>query len=164
MDLDLSRVRRPEWIVGAGGVVLLASMFVLSWYQLTQGAGPPGGKIFIKTSVSGWSGLTHLRWLVLLTVLAAFALVLLQAGRRAPALPVGAAVAVTIIAAVTLVWLVYRVLISAPGGRQAGAFVGLLSTCAIVYGGYESMRREGIAARDQPQDVPTVTLEDDPRS
>jgi hypothetical protein len=161
MGLDGSRLRRPEWIVGAGGVVLLASMFALSWFEETQEAGP-GSRIFIKTSVSGWHGLGHLRWLVVITVLAAFGLVLLQASRRAPALPIGAAIAVTIVAAVTVVWLLYRVLISAPGDRQAGAFVGLISACAIVYGGYESMRKEGIAPQDQPQEIPTVPLEEKP--
>ena len=40
MDFDPSRLRRGEWIVGAGAVVLLASMFVLQWYGVSGQLGP----------------------------------------------------------------------------------------------------------------------------
>ena len=121
-------------------------------------------QLFVKTSVDGWHGLHHARWLVVLTLLAAFALVVLQASRPAPALPISAAVAVTILGALTVLWLIFRVLVSAPGDQKLGAYIGLISACVIVYGGYESMRKEGIASRDEPKEIPTVTLEQEPGS
>jgi uncharacterized membrane protein len=144
MQLQLKRLRWPEWVVGVGGLVLLASMVLLPWY---------------KRSVDGWDGLRHAHWLVLLTVLLALALYLFQAGRRAPAIPVTLSVFAAIGGGLASVWLIYRVLISPPGGSsEVGAFVGLLSALAIVYGGYASMRMEGIAASDAPAEIPTVRL------
>jgi hypothetical protein len=159
MGLDSARLRRPEWIVGAGGVVLLASMLLLPWYQLTQSSPPPGPRYFVTSSVDGWNGLSHARWLILATVLAAFALVFFQASRRAPALPATLSLLTGALGGLTVLWLIYRVLISPPGGdRKAGAILGLLSACAIAYGGYGSLRQEGITPADGPSEIPTIGL------
>jgi hypothetical protein len=55
------------------------------------------------------------------------------------------------------------VLINEPGSdavveQKAGAFVGLASAIAIVIGGYLSMRDEGVADKDGPGDIETVSL------
>jgi len=145
MDFDLSRLRRGEWIAGTSALVLLACLLLLQWYG----------------SLNGWHGLTHLRWLVLLTILAALALVYSQASRRAPAIPVTMSMIVTVLAGVDAIALVYRVLIDPPGGASsahAGAYLGLVSALALAYGGYRSMRTEGIAERDQVDAIETVSL------
>ncbi len=46
--------------------------------------------------------------------------------------------------------------ISPPAHEQAGAFLGLLSAIGLAYGGFLSMREEGIAARDAPREIPVV--------
>jgi uncharacterized membrane protein len=159
MGFDSSRLRWPERIVGAGGLVLLASMLLLPWYTLTQGSPPPGPRYFVTTSVDGWNGLSHGHWLILATILLAFALVFFQATRRAPAIPVVLSVLTPMLGSVTVLWLIYRVLISPPGGeRKAGAIIGLLSACVIVYGGYSSLRRDGIAPADGPSEIPTIRV------
>jgi membrane-associated HD superfamily phosphohydrolase len=151
VDFDPARLRRGEVIVGAGAIVLLASMFVLKWY------GSGGG------SVTGWDALTTLRWLMLVTIAVALALVYTQMTRRSPAVPVTLSVIVTVLGVVTALALIYRVLINEPGpdsviSQKAGSFVGLLSAIAIVIGGYLSMRDEGVADRDAPSEIETVTL------
>jgi hypothetical protein len=156
MDLVASRLRRGESIAGAGALVLLVSMFALKWYGLATGLGG-------ATSVNGWDSLTHLRWLILVTVACCFALVYLQASRRSPALPVSASVIASVLALLTVLALIYRVLINEPGNdslvqQKAGAFVGLVSAVTIVYGGYRSMRDEGVADRDAPSSIETVRL------
>jgi hypothetical protein len=161
MDLDPSRLRRGELIVGASAVVLLASMFALKWYGLSGAIAPTASRLGQPTSWNGWNGLTHVRWLVLLTVAAALLLVFLQATRRAPALPVSMSVIVTVLGFLTALALVYRVLINEPGSDnlvdpKAGAFVALISGLVLAYGGYRSMRQEGIAARDAPGEIETV--------
>jgi hypothetical protein len=150
-------------MVGAASVVLLASMFVLDWYGLTGGSQPTAGALGVHTSVNGWDGLTTIRWLMLLTALVGLALAYLQAARRAPALPVTTSVIVTVLGIVTVLALLYRVLINAPGPDsavtvKAGAYVGLISAVAIVAGGYASMRHEGIAEKDGPGPIETVSL------
>ncbi len=146
MSFEWSRLRRGEWLAGAGGVVLLASMLLLSWYRLTF------------STVDGWNGLTHLRWLLVITVGASFALVYFQAARRGPALPVTFSYVVLVLGVLSVLWIVYRNFISAAGGLKVGAWVGLASACAIALGGYLSLRQEGISEKDAPE-VPTVSPE-----
>jgi hypothetical protein len=167
MDLDPSRLRRGELIVGASAIVLLASMFVLNWYSLSGAIAPTASSLGAPTSWNGWNGLTHVRWLVLVTVASGLLLVILQATRRAPALPVSLSVIVTVLGLLTALGLVYRVLINEPGsdsagGREAGAYVGLISAVALLYGGYLSMRQEGIAAKDAVPEIETVVVDRSP--
>lgn len=164
MGLHQSRIRRPEWIVGAGGAVLLASMLLLPWFQLSEASGPPGPSQFITHSVDGWNGLTHARWLLLVTILCAFALLFFQARERAPAIPVTLSLFSGILGALSVLWLVYRIIISPAGGLQIGCWLGLISACAIAYGGYASVRLEGIAPADAPRDIPTLRLRGEART
>jgi hypothetical protein len=85
--------------------------------------------------------------------------VFFQASRRAPAIPVSLSLLTMVLGGLTVLWLIYRVLISPPGGdRKTGAIIGLLSACAIAYGGYRSVRQEGIAQADEPAEIPTIRL------
>jgi len=156
MELDPSRLRHGEMIVGVGAVVLLASMFVLTWFGVSGGAGR-------SSSINGWHALTHVRWLVLLCAVCGLALVYLQISRRAPALPATLSVIVNVLGLLTTLALVYRVLINEPGPdslvqQKPGAFVGLVAAIAIAYGSYASMRQEGIADRDGPGEIETIRL------
>jgi len=153
MGLDLSRLRRGEWIAGGSAVLLLAILFLLKWYGLKAVLRPTAAGLGVPTAVDGWNALTHLRWLMLLTIAAALALAYLQATRRAPALPVTFSVIVTVLALLTALGLAYRVLINEPGPdavitQKAGAYVGLAAGLGILVGGFLSMRQEGIAPRD----------------
>jgi hypothetical protein len=123
-------------------------MFALKWYG--GGGGSP--------SVNGWHVLSHVRWLMLLTILVALTLIVMQASRRAPAVPVSLSVIVTALGLVTVLWLGYRVLISVPAHQQAAAFLGLASALGIALGGYRSLRREGLPPKDAPSQIETVRL------
>ena len=144
--------------MGAGGLLLLASLLLMPWYTQLLVSPPPGPRYFSTHSVDGWHGLTHARWLMLVTVLAALTVVFLQARERAPALPVGFTIIAVPLAAAAFVWLIIRVLISPPGGRDIGGWVGLLGIAAIAWGGYRSLRLEGIAPADAPAEIPTIPL------
>jgi hypothetical protein len=111
------------------------------------------------------------RWVILVTVACGLLLVFFQANRRAPAIPVSFSVIVTVLAILTTLALIYRILINEPGpdgyiDQQVGAFVGLISSIALVYGGYASMREEGIALRDAPAlaDIEIIRLSSTSRS
>jgi hypothetical protein len=143
MSFDLSRLRRGEWTVGAGSVVLLASMLLLPWYGDSR-------------TIDGWNALSHFRWLVVVTLIAAGALLLFTATRRAPAVPVTLSLLVAVLGALCTAWLLYRVAIDPIAGRKVGGWVGLAGAAAIAYGGLSALRREGIAASDAPAAIPTV--------
>jgi hypothetical protein len=164
MDIELSRLRPGEVVAGLGGLVLLFSLFVTTWYGTTGPISPTAALLGASTSYNGWHALTDLRWLILITAVAGIALAYYQATRRAPAIPVSLSVIVTVLALLTVLFLIYRVLINVPGpdsviDRKAGAYLGLISSLAILYGGYASMRKEGVRLLDGPGDIPTV----DPR-
>lgn len=158
MRLRLSRLRWPEWVMGAGGLALLGSM-LLPWYTQTRRSGGVGPTRVVRESVDGWHGVGHARWPTSATGLAAFAVAFLQARQRAPALPVAATSFAVPMATAAGVWLIVRVWIAPPGGREIGGWVGLVGAAAIVYGGYKSTLMEGIAATDGPADIPTVDFE-----
>ncbi|HTX32648.1 MAG TPA: hypothetical protein VMD09_14795 [Solirubrobacteraceae bacterium] len=158
MRLRALRLRWPEWLIGAGGVVLLAAMLMLPWYTLTLSSHPPGPIFLVSKQVDGWNGLATSHWLLLLTVIVALAATILQAQRRAPALPVTFAVFAALLGGLSTIWLVVRVLIDPPGGRGIGGWIGLLGAAAISYGGYASVRMEGIARVDAPTEIPTIEV------
>jgi hypothetical protein len=163
MEFNPSRLRKGEWIVGAGGIVLLASMFLLKWYGLTGTVAPQAEHLGFPTALNGWHGLTTLRWFMLVTIIVSLALAYFQAARRSPAVPVSLSVIVFAVALITLIALIYRVLINEPGpdsliDQKAGAYIGLIATLAIVSGGYLSMREEGVRAADGPGEIETIRL------
>lgn len=133
-------------------------MLLLPWYQLTESSPPPGPQYFITTSLDGWHGLHHARWLVLAAVVAGLALFVLQATRRAPAVPVTLSLLTTVIGGLTVLWLIYRVVINPAGGRELGGWVGLIAACALTYGGFKSLQLEGISRTDGPGEIATVRL------
>jgi type II secretory pathway component PulM len=140
MDFDPSRLRRGEVLAGAGAVLLLVFLLAGKW------AG----------SRSGWEALPSLRWFLALTIAAVVGLILTQATRRAPAVPVTMSLIVAVLGALSVLALIYRVLINPPDHQHAAAYLGLLSALALAYGGYLSLREEGIARRDAPAEIPVV--------
>ncbi len=147
MDFDPSRLRRGEMLAGVSAVLLVIFTVGGKWYG--SGAGKGG-------SVTGWQALTDLRWLLLVTVLAAAGLVFVQATRRPPAVPVTMSLVVMLLGIVSVIALIYRVVISPPAHEEAGAFLGLLTAIGIACGGYLSLRQEGVARRDERTDIPIV--------
>lgn len=157
MDLKLSRLRSGEWIAGTGALVLLVTM-LLPWYGY---AGESGA-----AQITGWDEFIHLRWLILVTIIAGLALAVLQAACRAPAIPVSLSVIVTVLGALTSLWLIYRVLISVPGSdgllvQKPAAYVGLASAFALTIGAFRSLRAEDRRDPARNAEIPVVTLEHD---
>jgi hypothetical protein len=167
MGFQRSRLRWSEIVAGVAAVVLLASMFLLPWYGYKGELAPLAAKLGVSTSHDAWNSLSTTRWLMLLTILAALALVYLQGTRPSPGLPVTFSLFVTLLAGLTSLVLIYRVLINVPGPndvvtRDVGGFVGLLASIVIACAGWRSLREEGIAAQDAPKDIPTVHLDGAP--
>jgi Mn2+/Fe2+ NRAMP family transporter len=161
MVIAISRLRPGEIIAGAGAVLLLVLMFAVPWYGVKSTLTPTASTLGVSTSLDGWDSLSDLRWLLIVTIVAALALAYFQATRRAPAIPVSLSVIVTVLGLVSALALIYRVLINVPGSdsvvdARVGAYLGLASTLAILYGGYASMRQEGISPDDAPAEIETI--------
>jgi hypothetical protein len=154
MGFDPSRIRRGEALAGVSAAALLAFMFVLHWY------GPRADRARPVSSQTGWQAFSVWRWLALLTILGALCLVVFQATRRAPALPVSTSVVTIALALVAVLWLAIRVLLDHPPHQMIGAILGLAGALGILAGSSLSLRQEGIAPRDGPGEIPTVRLGD----
>jgi hypothetical protein len=161
MRIELSRLRAGEIAAGVSGLLLAVFMFALPWYGLKRALAPTASSLGISTSFDGWHALSHVRWLVLLTVIAALALAYFQAASRAPAIPVTISVIATVLGAITVLALIYRVLINVPGPAnlvdvKPGAYLGLVTAIGVLVGAFVSMREEGISPRDAPAEIETV--------
>ena len=149
MSVAPSRLRGGEWLAALGAIVMIVALFGLHWYGPTAGT---------PTTRSGWNGATHLHWLLALDILVGLALVLAQAACRAPAIPACLSVVSSVLTAITLLWLLFRVIIDAQPHQEVGAWIELVGALVLLVGSYWSLRQEGIAPEDGPQEIPVLSL------
>jgi hypothetical protein len=160
MEFEPSRLRRGEVIVGASAIVLLALMFVAPWYGFSGEAERSARALGVSTTVTGWQQLTTLRWLMLVTIVAALALTVFQGTRAAPALPASLSVITLVLSVITSLALIYR-LIESPApllSPKVGAFLGLLAALVMSYGAFRSLREEDPLDPARSAAIPTVGL------
>ncbi|HZE04773.1 MAG TPA: hypothetical protein VE127_06105 [Solirubrobacteraceae bacterium] len=150
MEIRPSRLRRGELLAGGAAVALLVFLFALGWFGSSTGT-------TAAASTDGWRGLPVVRWLVLVTVAAALLLAILQASRRAPALPVTMSVVVSALAVVTTLVLIVR-LVTTSASVQAGAILGTAASAVILLGGFWSMRDEDGWVPETDRTIERVSL------
>jgi hypothetical protein len=139
----MSRLRDGDWIAGAGGIALLATLF-LPWYG----------------DASAWAAFAIVDVVLASLTLVPLALVGLQASRRSPALPVAFSV-FSVLAGVLATLLILWRLLDQPGPSEdvsvrLGAWLGLLAALAIATGGWRSLRVEAMPGAASPpiEDLP----------
>jgi hypothetical protein len=154
------RIRWPEWVVALAAVVLLVALVGLSWFSFTRFSGGAGPKFPVLLSENGWRALSHAHWLLLVTILVAFGLLFCQAARPAAPIPVTFSLLVMVLGGLSTIWLIVRVVIDPPAfvGHDFGGWLALVSAVVLTWAGYKSIRMEGIAPEDAPQEIPTVGL------
>ncbi len=170
MVFDTERIRAAEWLIGLASLLLLIDLFVLPWYGLNGTFGPTAAALGQSTTATGWSALLVLGPIALVAGLLGVWLWWVQATRSAPALPVALTLVEFGLAGALLIAFVVRVVFSppnvlipgAPGVNSIdslfGAYAGLFLTVLITAGCYVSLRVDGIAAADAPQDIEVLRL------
>ncbi len=155
MELDFAQLRRGQWVIAGGAVSLFISTFLFKWFGGTASGSVPGGpSITISSSTNAWHSLSDTRWLLLATILAALALVLAAAGGRELPSPISPAAVLAALAAVTAVFVLYRILdhphtsatfgsVSVTYGAQLGLYLGFIACLVIVYGAVVELREGG---------------------
>jgi len=135
----LRRLRAGEWFTGAGGILLIVSLF-LPWYE---GAEP----------LTGFEALTVIYILLALLALLALALPVLQATQDAPNKPVGAAVLTIVFGALGTLLVVFRLIDSPADGLEVrpGAWVAFAATVLITVAAWRSLAAEYV--RGLPPDL-----------
>jgi len=164
--VDLSRLRPGELIAAAGGVGLLAAMF-LEWYATAGVTEVLGRDIEISVGFTAWQRFTATDIVLALAALAAIGLSVLTVSRRSPALPVAAAVLTAGLGVLATLIVFYRI-INQPGPNEFievkyGAFVGFLCALAIAVGGMHAMRDESGEDAPMPTDLRPAPPAEGPR-
>jgi hypothetical protein len=127
--VDLRRLRAAEWLAFAGGVLLIVSLF-LPWYG----------------DVSGLEALSVIDILLVLVAAVAIALAVLQATQTIQALPVAFGVLTVTTGTLGVLLVLFR-LIDSPGevgGVASGAWLGLAAAVALTVGGWRSLANEHV--------------------
>jgi len=145
MGFDLRRLRSGEVVALAGTLLMLVALFGVTWY---------GG----ATARTGWQGTTHVRWLLVVAAAFGLAITATQAACRDPALPASLDVLSVVVALIAVLWLIYRVIISAAPHQRAGAWLELLGSVLLLAGSFLALRQEGILERDGPGEIELVQL------
>ena len=152
----MRRLRDGEWIAGAGGVALLAAMF-LHWYRLAITSGSLDRP---APEATAWEAFGALDVVLALLALVPLALVFAQATRRSPAIPVLFSVLTVVAGTLATLLILYRI-VNQPGPNelvdvQAGAWLGLLAALVVAGGGWRSLRVEPVPGAAMPpiEDLP----------
>ena len=172
MSLRTTRLTLAEWLLGAGSVLLLADLFTVSWFAYEPRFRALATMLGQSSSANGWNTFTVLGPLTVIVCLAGFAVALLTAARRSPALPV---VIVTLLLPVSFVLAVLtaiRVLLDGPsvhlaqaGGANVietrpGAYIGLALSVVVFAGAYLSLRRDSVDDEDSPALIETLSADE----
>jgi hypothetical protein len=159
--LDISRLRRSDQVTGVGAIALLIFLFVFKWYGVSSSSSV-GGASF-SASANGWNAFTNSRWLWIITIIAALAVVWMKVAQRELQLPVQPSVIVAGLGALSTIFILYRIInhptagasgtiagvhYSASAGIKIGIWLGLIAAAAITYGGYLAMQEEGTSLTD----------------
>jgi carbon starvation protein CstA len=146
----MRRLRDGERIAGIGGLALLAVMFV-DWYGATVMFGALDR---LDLGATAWEAFSVLDVVLALLALVPLILVVLQATRDSPSLPIAFSVFTTVAGAIATLLILYRI-VNQPGANdavevEAGAWLGLAAAAAIAVGGWRSMRVEAMPGVARP--------------
>jgi hypothetical protein len=127
-------------------------MFATEWYGVAGVPDPSAVRPAVSTAENAWHGLTVTRWVLLATIVASIGAVVLHASQREHGNKTDTSLIVAALGALSALLLIWRVLIVLPAGsrvidQKLGAFLGLLCTLGIAWGGYEAIREQRARVR-----------------
>ena len=140
----MGRLRAADLVAGAGGLALIAAMF-LHWYGLPVEVLATGGPSR-PIEFTAWQVFDVLDVVLTLLALVPLGLVLTQATRESPAIPALFSVLTIVAGALAALLILYRI-VNQPGPNaaievEAGAWLGLLAAAIVTAGGWRSTRDE----------------------
>jgi hypothetical protein len=138
------RVHVGELVSAVSALLLLVLMFAVKWYGVAGVPDPSYARPAVSGAEDAWNGLIGVRWVILVTVIAAVGSVALHASQRTHGARTDTSRVVTALGTITTLLLVYRVLIALPGSgavidQKLGAILGLACALGIAWGGYLSI-------------------------
>lgn len=154
--MDFGRLRIGEW-VAAFAAVALVGVTRVNWYLDAGRQEISDGIVTTGANLTAWEAFTVTDLLLGLLAVAGFAVAMLCATRRSPALPVASAVLTIGLGVVVSLLVLYR-LFDQPGPDDdvevlTGAWLGLVAALAVTAGAWIVLADERTGA-SEPPDVP----------
>jgi hypothetical protein len=153
----LDKLSPGEKIAGGSAVALFIFMF-LNWFGAeVSGVGGFSGSVSGEAG-NAWDTLDFIPIVLLITVIAALVMVGLRLADSAYEPPVPMSTIVTVLGVISVLLIVFRIIdpptfanfggVSVDATLSVGIFLGLIAAGGIAYGGYSTMREEGITFGD----------------
>jgi hypothetical protein len=155
--MDLDRLNTGEKIAAVSAILLFVFMF-FDWFGVeVSGVGGFSGSV-PGAGGSAWDALDFIPIVLLVTIAAAIGVAALRLTDSAFEPPVPANTAVTVLGAISVLLILFRIVdppsfgsyggVSVDATLDFGIFLGLISAAGIAFGGYSAMREEGITFGD----------------
>jgi hypothetical protein len=153
----LDRLSTGEKIVGVSAILLFVFMF-FDWFGVeVSGVSGFSGSL-PDASGNAWDWLDFIPIVLVITVIAALAMVGLRLADSVAEPIVPMSILVTVLGGISVLLILYRI-IDPPGGgetlgvevdvtRKLGVFLGLIAAGLVTYGGYRTMQEEGTTFGD----------------
>jgi hypothetical protein len=161
MGFDIGGLRRSDRIIGISAIAFFVFLFFFKWYGVSSSASVGG--VSYSDSANGWHTFTNSRWIWIITIIVALAVVAISAGALKLKSPVQPGVLVAGLGALSAILIIYRIIdhpsagtsgtiagvhYSASVGIKIGIWLGLIAALALTYGGYLAMQDEGTSLSD----------------
>ncbi len=156
--MELDKLSPGEKIAGVSAILLFVFMFFFDWFGVeVSGVNGFTGSISGEGG-SAWDALDLIRIVLLATVVAALVMVGLRLADSTAEPVVPMSTVVTVLGVISVLLILYRIVDPPSFGEVAGVsfdatlklgiFLGLISAGGIAYGGYSTMKEEGVTFGD----------------
>jgi hypothetical protein len=155
--MDLDRLSLGEKIAAVSAILLFIFMF-FEWFGVeVSGAGGFSGSVS-GAGGNAWDALDYIPIVLVVTIVAALGLAAIRLTDSIYEPPVPMSTVVTVLGALSVLLILFRIVdppsfasfggVSVDATLSIGIFLGLISAGGIAYGGYTTMREEGITFGD----------------
>ena len=144
-------------IAAVSGAALLIIMFIVDWFGGGGSIDTGVGTIEVDApGANAWDSMELIRFVLLLTGLAAVGLAVMEANGSRPDLPVAGSALIAGLGILSTVLILYRILDTPfDSDREIGVFLGLIAAAGVAYGGWEAMKEEGTSFTEQRDHLQT---------
>lgn len=156
--MDLDRLSDGEKIAGISAILLFIFMF-FDWFSAEVSGGSGAFSVSASEGGSAWDVLDNIPIFLVITIIAALAVVALRLSDSSYEPPVSANAIVAVLGAISVLLILYRI-IDTPGESGSfgnvsvdvspafGIFLGLIAAAGITFGAYRAMQEEGASFSD----------------
>jgi hypothetical protein len=155
--MDVDKLSDGEKIAGVSAIGLFIFMF-FDWFSVDVSSGSGSFSVTASGGGSAWDALDFIPIILVITIIAALAVVVLRLTDSSYEPPVPANAVVSALGILSALLILYRIVVTPDAGSfpgisvdvspAFGIFLGLIAAVGIAYGGYRAMQAEGASFSD----------------